>query len=78
MDGIHALQLKFYHGASLDEDAILPHILESKTGMEVQRLMGLVDTDNGLMVQVRWQGLPESEDTLETIEKFAKMSRSYC
>lgn len=31
--------------------------------------MYLTGTDDGLMVQVRWRGLPESEDTLKRAAK---------
>ena len=37
--------------------------------MPVQRLMHLVETDAGLMVRVRWRGLPASEDTDEPIQR---------
>lgn len=53
---VHASRLKSYLEASLNEDAILPPVVESEIGMEVQRLPGLVDTDNGLMIQVLWRG----------------------
>lgn len=33
--------------------------------MAVQRLMSLKDTKAGLMVKIRWLGLPSSGDTLE-------------
>ena len=47
----------------------MSHVVSSETGMPVQRLMRLVQSDDGLMVQVRWKGLPASEDTLEPISK---------
>lgn len=34
--------------------------------------MRLVEFDDGPMVQVCWKGLPETEDTLETIAKIYK------
>lgn len=65
----HASRMKFYRDASLDAEAIMSHVVSSETGMEVQRLLGLVDTGDGLMVQVRWKGLPDSEDTKEPLRK---------
>ena len=62
---IHASRLKFYRDSSMDTVVILPHILSSETGMLVARLMGLLDTDDGVMVQVRWKGLSSHEDTTE-------------
>lgn len=47
----------------------MAHVISSETGMPVQRLMRLVDTEDGLMVLVRWSGLPDSEDTLEPLKK---------
>lgn len=69
LENVHGSRLKFYHDASLDTKAIMSHVVASETGMPVQRLMRLVESDDGLMVQVRWKGLPESEDTLEPIGK---------
>lgn len=47
----------------------MPHAISSETGTPLQRFMRLVKTDDGLMVQVRWRGLPESKDTLESLKK---------
>lgn len=41
--------------------------LRQETGMPVQRLMRLIEADDGSMVQVRWRGLPPSEDRLEPL-----------
>lgn len=68
-EDVHITRLKFYHDASLDCDAIMPHVLSSETGMEVQRLMRLFDSPSGLMVQVRWRGFPPTEDTSEPLQK---------
>ena len=43
----------------------MSHVLSSKTGIPVQRLVRLVDTDDSLMLKFRWRGLPESEDASE-------------
>lgn len=69
VEDVHCTRLKFYHDPSLDTEAIMSHVISSETGMPVQRLMRLVDSDDGIMVQVRWRGLPESEDTLEPVQK---------
>ena len=66
---VHACRLKFYCDSSLNKIAILPHVLSSETGMPVARLMGLEDTENGIMVHVRWRGLPNTEDTLEPLQQ---------
>lgn len=65
----HCSRLKFYHDSSLDQKAIMPNVIASETGMPVQRLLRLVDADEGLKVLVCWRGLPGSEDTLEPPEK---------
>ena len=31
--------------------------------------MGLEETEDGIMVHVRWRGLPNSEDTLEPLQR---------
>jgi len=69
VEDIHACRLKYYRDNSLDQVAIMPHVLQSETGMPVARLMRLVDDPDGLKVQVRWRGLPTSEDTLEPFER---------
>ena len=35
--------------------------------MVVQRLLALVETDDGLKVRIRWKGLPTSENTEEPL-----------
>lgn len=37
--------------------------------MIVARLMGLQNSPSGLLVQVRWKGLPSSEDTYEPLSR---------
>lgn len=69
LQDVHASMLKFYSDSLLDEKAILSHVLQSETGMVVARLMGLEESPEGLLVQVRWKGLPASEDTYETLER---------
>lgn len=69
IEDVHGSLLKFYHDPSLDTERIMSHVLSSETGMQVQRLMRLVETDDGLMVLVRWKGLPNSEDTMEPVKK---------
>lgn len=50
VEDVHATKLKFYHEASLNAEAIMPHVLSSETGMEVQRLLRLHKTGSGLIV----------------------------
>lgn len=69
LSDVHAARLKFYSDASLDAKVLLPHVLQSETGMQVQRLLRLVDTDHGLRVVIRWRGLTASEDTEEPLQQ---------
>lgn len=69
VEDCHGSRLKFYSDRSLNSAAILSHVLSSETGMPVARLMQLVDSPDGLKVQVRWKGLPNSEDTMEPLER---------
>lgn len=69
VDNVHACCLKFYSDDSLNREAIIPHVLQSKRGMQVARLMKFVDDPGGNKVHVRWKGLPDTEDTLQPIEK---------
>lgn len=62
---VHVSRMKFYHDASLDIESIMYHVVSSETGIPVQRLMGLVETDDGLKFQVRWSCLSQSDDTLD-------------
>jgi len=66
---VHASRLKFYHDASLNTAVIMSHVLSSETGMPVARLMHPVEEQDGIKVLVRWKGLPNSEDTLEPLQR---------
>lgn len=59
--------LKFYNDSSLNVESIMSHAITSEIGMPVQHLMRLVDTDKGLLVQVRWCRQPDSENTMESV-----------
>lgn len=50
----------------------MPHVLNSETGMVVHRLVCLVDSEEGLKVQIRWRGLSDTEDTFEPMEQIHK------
>jgi len=45
----------------------MSHVLQSETGMPVQRLLKLAKIDNDIKVLIRWKGLPQSEDSWEPI-----------
>lgn len=72
VDDVHATRLKFHHDPSLNQEAIVSHVLSSETDMAVQGLMRLVDTDDGPVVSARWRELPETEDTMESIKTVYK------
>ena len=69
LEELHASRLKFYHDQTLDMDAVMSHVLQSETGMTVQRLLRLEEHPDGVYVLVRWKGLPNSDDTLEPLVK---------
>lgn len=39
----------------------MPHFIHSETGMEIHRLLNLVDTSSGLHVKFCWRDLPAFE-----------------
>lgn len=43
------------------------HVIASENGMPVHRRMGLVESDDGIQVQVSWRGLLEPENGLEPV-----------
>lgn len=45
----------------------MSQVVSSETCMPVQRLMKIIKSDNGLMVQVRWKGLPESKEKIDAL-----------
>lgn len=59
-EDVHGCGLKFYHDCLLETAAIMSHVLSSVTGMLVQRLLRIVDTGDGVKVQVRWLGQSRS------------------
>lgn len=61
---IHISRLKFYSDIDLDTEAFMSHVLASETGMPVQRLTKFVLDDGELKANVRWRGLPATEDSL--------------
>ena len=50
---VHGSRLKFYSDRDLNKPAIMPHVVHSETGMEVARLMSIIERDGDLFVQVR-------------------------
>ena len=62
-------RLQFYRDSSLDAPAIIPHVLQSETGMPVARLMSLLDTADGIQVHIRRKGISADEDTLEPLAR---------
>lgn len=47
----------------------MSHDISSEKGMPLQRIMKFIETADGMIVQVRWKGLPESEDIFEPVSK---------
>lgn len=69
-DEAHITPLKFYHEASLDQEAIMSEIVSYETGMVVSCLMSIVtDEEGSLKVHVHWKGMPNSEDILEPLQR---------
>lgn len=66
---VHCIRLKFYHDLSLNTEAIMPHLVSSETAMPVQRLMRLIESEEGLFVLICWRGMPQTEETLEPLNK---------
>lgn len=69
-EDMHAARLKQYHELQLDAKEIMPHVLFSEIGVEVQRLIFRHDISNGLMVQVCQRELPSYSDTDEPLRKW--------
>lgn len=51
-EDVHCSRLQLYNDQSLDEWALLSHVLSLETGMVVHRLMKLADAQDGLKVLV--------------------------
>lgn len=68
-ENAHISRLKFFSDSNLDTEAIMSHVLSSKTRIPVSRLMKLVRDGSLLKVLVHWGGLPASEDNLESIQQ---------
>lgn len=68
VDVVHGSRLKYYHDASLNQTAIMTHVVNSETGMQVSRLMRLIKREGQIMVQVRWKGLSPYDDTFEPVQ----------
>ena len=66
-EDIHACRSRLYCDHLLEEAAILPHVLSSEMGIFVARPTEIEETDRGIMVHVRWRGLPTSKDTLKPL-----------
>lgn len=62
---VHRSRLKHFSDSSLNEKAIMSHVLSPITAMPVARLPRLQDCDSELKVHECWKGLFIAEDTLE-------------
>lgn len=60
---------KLYADHLLCTRAIISHVMSSEMGTPVSRLIKLVENDRNLMVQIRWNGLLNSENTLEPLHQ---------
>lgn len=65
----HISRLNFCKDCDLNADAILSHVLQSKTGMPVARLLSLNEEQDALKTLLYWKGLPTSENSLKPIIK---------
>lgn len=72
IEEVHATRLKFYHDQSLDVEAVMPHGLSSRTGMKVQLMMRPFESEEYLIVQVRWRDLSPSEGAEEPLHNVYK------
>lgn len=68
LEYVHTSRLKFYQDSCLESEAVMPHVLTPGTGMEVQRLMRLLENKDGLIIYVCWRGLSDSDDTVQPIK----------
>lgn len=69
VEEVFSIQLKLYHDPSLDITAAMSHVISSEMSMSVQRLLRLVESDEGTTVHVRWCGMPEAEDTIKPVRE---------
>lgn len=65
LEEIQETCLNFYHNPSLKKEAIISRVILFRTGMLVQRLLGLQNPNEGLVVQIRWKGVLCFKDALE-------------
>lgn len=61
----HATRLDFNSDFFLDTKAILPQVISSESGMQVQKLLRFTENPTGCHVVIRRKGLPTSKDTQE-------------
>lgn len=69
LTNVHASRLKVYSDSSVDSKVFLSHVIHSETGMQFQRPLRLVGTDDGIKVHIRWKGLLSTEDKFEPIQQ---------
>lgn len=69
LEEIHASRLKFYHDPYMDTQDMMSHDISSEAGMFVARMMRLEKHLYRLFVLVRWNGLRNSDDTIELLQK---------
>lgn len=50
VEDVHGPRLKFNHDLSLDQEAVMLHVVASETDKPVQHFMRLIETDDGWMV----------------------------
>lgn len=64
VDPIHGSRIKFYSDSSLNQKAIMFHVVNHERGMPVSWPLRLVKQNTKLHVVVRWMGLCPQEGTL--------------
>lgn len=72
-ESVHGTRLKFYRDSSLDTEAVISHVSISQTGMEAQRLMEFINTDEGIQARADGKVYPQKKSLSNHLRASAKM-----